>query len=184
MIRCNSFIRSALFAAAAAAGWPAWALLTAPIAGVRQALALYLVGVTALYVAGLRDGAADARGRWRRGAIALGVALGCGVLGLFTRGTAELAVALAAVLAVARSAFFYRAVPARAVAAELILVLGGLSFARFLAGPSLLSAALSIWGFFLVQSLFFLFADRRARAPERHVDPFEEAHRRALALLE
>jgi hypothetical protein len=74
--------------------------------------------------------------------------------------------------------------PRRAGAGELALLLGGLLFARFLAGPSLLSAALALWGFLLMQSFFFLVAGGRSQATARDGDPFEQAHRRALALLE
>jgi hypothetical protein len=179
MMRCNSFARSALFGAVAAAAWLPWVLVVAPLLGVWNARALYLVGVTAVYAAGLSP-----QGK-RPLPVALATFPVAAVVALVAHTTAELAIGLATILGVARSGFFYRAAPARAVATEVTLLLGGLVFARFLAGVSLTATALALWGFFLVQSLFFLVAGVRARTRSgAHPDPFEEAHRRALALLE
>jgi len=117
------------------------------------------------------------------GTIAVGlVALG---LSLVVTTIAELAIGLAVILGIARSTVLYRAAAARAVATEAVLLLGGLLFARFLAGASLLSTALALWGFLLVQSVFFLIGGVRARsAGAPHADPFEATYRRAVALLE
>lgn len=179
MMRCNTFVRSALFAAVATAGWLPWALVAGPIVGGGNARALYLVGSMALYIAGLSPQST------RRITVAMVAGLaGCG-LALVARTTAELSIGLAAVLGIARSAFLYRTAPTRAVATEVSLLVGGLLFARFLGGSSPPSTGLAIWGFLLVQSLFFLVAGRRTQSvPERHADPFEEAHRRVQALLE
>ena len=127
MIRCDGFGRSALFAAGAAVGWLAWAGAAGPIVGVWRALVLYLVAITALYVAGLPH-------RARRVVIALGVAVVALSAAACARTTTELAIALAAIVGLARSAFFYRSAPARAVLTELVLLLGGLLFARSLTG--------------------------------------------------
>jgi hypothetical protein len=178
MIRCDGFGRSALFAAGAAAGWLAWAVAAGPVVGVWRALVLYLVATTALYVAALPH-------RARRVVIVLGVAIVALSVAACAGTTAGLAIALAAIVGLARSAFFYRAAPARAVLTELLLLVGGLLFARSLAGPSVPSIALALWGFLLVQSLFFLIPGARARsAAQHHPDPFDEAHRRTEALLE
>lgn len=179
MTRCNTFARSALFAAVAAAAWLPWVLVAGPIVGVWSARALYLVAITALYIAGV----APQRTRRMTAAVVAGlVATG---LALVAHTTVELAIGLGAILGIARSGFLYRAAPARAVTTEATLLVGGLVFARFLAGASLTSTALALWGFLLVQSLFFLVAGVRVRATGgRHPDPFDEAHRRALALLE
>jgi hypothetical protein len=99
------------------------------------------------------------------------------------RDTGELAIAFAAMLGIARSACLYPAAPARAVLRELVLLVGGLLFARFLIGAAVPSTALALWGFFLVQSCFFLIAGAPQRAPVGQLDPFDEAHRRALNLL-
>jgi hypothetical protein len=188
-MRCNTFARSALFAAGAAAGWLPWALVAAPLAGVWNALTLYLVATTALYIGALLPGSAGGQPafprRPRRINIIVVAGLAAASLAGFARTPTELAVALAATLGVARSAFLYRTAPARAAATEVTLLVGGLMFARFLAGPSLASVGLALWGFLLVQSLFFLAAGMRPWPPSgRRSDPFEEAHRRAVALLE
>jgi hypothetical protein len=179
MMRCNTFARSALFAAVTAAGWLSWVLVAAPIVGIWNARALYLVALTAVYVAGVSP-----RGR-RPLPVALVTLVVAAGVALIARTTAELAIGLAAILGIARSGFLYRAAPARAAATEVALLVGGLAFARFLAAVSLPATALALWGFLLVQSLFFLVAGVRTRAVSgSHPDPFEEAQRRALALLE
>jgi hypothetical protein len=68
---------------------------------------------------------------------------------------------------------------------ETCLLAGGLGLSRFLAGPNPLQIALAIWGFFLVQSFFFLVGGVAERAEvAAGLDPFELARARALALLE
>jgi hypothetical protein len=178
VIRLDSFGRSAAFAAVAALGWMPWAIVVAPILGWPAARAVYLVGVTAVYAGGLAESPP------RRASVALVVALAGGLLALVARGTPELCIALAAALGVARSGFLHRAAPARGVAIEAVLLVGGLLFARFLVGGPL-GTALAVWGFFLLQSCFFLMGGvgGSARAG-RHPDPFEEAWARATDVLE
>ena len=177
-MRWNSFARSVLFAAIAGAAWPAFALAAAPLFGMRAALSLYGVGATAVYIAGLAPGLA-------RGlasafvAIAITVAVAA-VAG--TPGAAALGAALA--LGVARSGLIFRRRGARAIAVEILLLGGGLALARFLSGPGVLGSALAIWGFFLVQSAFFVIGGLRSHDPAVALDRFESARRRALALLE
>jgi len=178
MTRLDSFGRSAAFAAVAALVWMPWAMLTAPFLGVPAARALYLVAVAALYCGGL------AKSPPRRASTTLLVSVvGC-LLALVASGTPELCVALAATLGVVRSGLVHRTAPARAVALEAALLLGGLLFARFLAaGP--LATAFGVWGFLLVQSCFFLVGGVTARADDgRHPDAFEEACARATEVLE
>jgi hypothetical protein len=179
MIAWNSLGRATLFAALAAAAWVPWLVLVGSVLGGRTALALYLVAVTAVYVAGVGPRRAP------RVLVATGAALLGSLLAMVAHSPAELALGLGAILATARSAISYRAAPARAVVTEVALVGGGLLFARTLAGPSAFGVMLAVWGFFLVQSAFFLVGGVQAR---RHGstgrDPFEEAHARALALLE
>jgi len=177
MMRANSFLRSVLFGAVAAAGWPLWLLLAFPTLGWSMAQALYLIAVTALYIAAL------APSRPRGFAAAAVAALAGGAAALAARSFPELLVALAAILGVARSVFLLPTVPGRAVLRETVLLLGGLYVARFLVSTAAPSLSLAVWGFFLVQSLFFLFVDTpRTAAPE--IDPFDTAYRRAVALLD
>ncbi len=179
MMRCNTFARSALFAAVAALAWLPWVLVAGPLVGVWNARAVYLIVVAVLYVAGLAP-----RGP-RRASLSVVVGLVACALALVAHTTADLAIGLAVVLGVARSAFLYRAAPVRAVTMEMAFLLSGLLFARFLAGAALASTAFALWGFLLIQSFFFLLAGVCARgAAERRPDPFEEAYRRAQAMLD
>ncbi len=99
---------------------------------------------------------------------------------------AELAIGIALAVATLRSGLVFRRRSAvRALAVEGFLVAAGLLVARFLADGSPLGIALSIWGFLLVQSLFFLIggAVRRERG-SLEVDPFDRARSRLTELLE
>lgn len=178
-MRWNTFARSACFAAGAAVGSIPWLVLTSPLVGARRGLVSYLVVLAATYVAGLVP-----HGR-RRFWAALAAAVLGSALAFATHTLAELTIGLAVMLGTLRSTFLYRARTPRAVATEIVLVAAGLLFARFLAHGPFVPVALAIWGFFLLQSTFFLLggvAERPARG--RHPDPFEEAHGRALALLQ
>ncbi len=175
----NGFSRSLVFAAVAAAGWPAVWLLATPLLGTGAALSLYLTGVAAVYVFGIAP-------RPARGALAgmAALALGAAVL-VLARGPVEVAIGSALAIGAVRSGMLYRARSARAVAAEAALLAGGLALARFLAVPGPLGAALGIWGFFLVQSVFFLIGGVSERRPAAgDLDPFELARTRLAALLE
>jgi hypothetical protein len=177
--RWHTFSGGLLFAASAAAGVFPWLLVAAPIVGRFAALALYLVATLAAYLAAIAPD--RPRGvRVATAAVVAGLAFAASASSI-----AVLAVTLAAVLAVGRSVFLYVRSPARAVLVEAALFAGGLSFARFLAGGPVFAVALAVWGFFLVQSLYFLVTDARPRTiARRHPDPFEDAHARALALLD
>ena len=92
--------------------------------------------------------------------------------------------ALAVVLGVGRTACVPRSTPLRAVSTEACLLGGGLVFAQIVGGQSLRGVALSVWGFFLVQSFYACIpAGARARLAGEG-DSFEAAHARALSLLE
>ena len=178
-MRCNTFAKSAGFAALAGIGVMPWLLIAGPLLGARWALTLYLVALGALSVLacapslhrGVRAGAA--------------VAVLGGAVAATMPSLPVLVLSLAVLLATARGGFLYRRRTARAVVLEVGLIGGGLLLARFLAGPSLVAIMLAVWGFLLVQSFFFLVPGARdgARAaPQR--DPFDAAHERARALLD
>ena len=175
----NTFVRSAVFAAVAAALWFPWAIIAAPTIGSWQARAFYLIAVAAAYVAGLSPR------RARAVPLAAMLAIVGGAAAMVVASTAELSIVLETLLGVARSGVLYRASPARALATEAMLLATGLLFARFLGGFTIVSTALAIWGFLLVQSVFFLVGGVRARPLVAGVgDPFDDAHRRALVLLD
>jgi len=175
-MRCNTFARGALFAAVSAVAWLPWALVMSPIIGNWNAHALFLAGVTVAYVATMASGT-------RRLGAAIAVAVAGVLAAWMLRTPGDLVMGLAVTIAVVRSGVLYPAAHSRAVLREAVLVLAGLALARFLVGSTLLSIGLALWGFFLVQSLFFLFGGAYD-GPAGHPDPFEEAHRRALALLD
>jgi hypothetical protein len=178
MIRCDTLPRSIVFAALAAIGWVPWAMFAGPFIGAWAARALYLIGVLALYVSGLT------RAGVNRLRVPVIVAMAAGGVALVAGSTTALVIGLAVVLGVARSGFVYPAAPSRAVVREAILLGGGLLLARLLtAAPLMTSTGLALWGFLLVQSFFFLLPRERPNAMPQP-DPFEEAHRRALALLD
>jgi hypothetical protein len=179
LTKWSSFSGSVLFAALAAGGVLPWLLVARPIAGAYAALALYLVATVAAYL----GAAAPER---PRGLVATMLAAVAGVaVACVARSVTELAIGLGIVLAVGRSVFLYGRPRARAVVVESLLVGGGLLFARFLAGRSAFAIVLPLWGFFLVQSLYFVAGDVRAFGKAGgHPDPFEDARARALALLD
>ena len=181
MPRWNSFGRSAVFAAGAAAAAPVVWLGLGPVIGVADAFSLLWVATIAVYVAGIAP--APHRGLAAgAGALVLG-----GLLSIFAASAAQVALLSALALAIFRSGLLYRARPLRAIALESALGLGGLALAALAQGPGLpgpLGAAFGLWSFLLVQSTFFLVGGirRRERDPDR--DPFELARSRLLGLLE
>jgi len=175
---CNSFARSLAFAGAAAAGLLV-AVLLLPTPHLSEWMAVYLVAVAALYVAGIAPSRSSGLAA---GAVAS--VLG-GVLLLLPLDPAHTVIGTAIVVAVCRSALLYRARPLRAVLLEAVLAAGGLALARFLAVGSVGSAAFALWGYFLVQSAFFLVGGVAARGDrDDSVDPFDRARARLIALLD
>jgi hypothetical protein len=178
-MRCNTFARSAVFAALAGISVLPWLLIAGPLLGMRWALVVYLVALAFTTVMALAPSL-------RRGLSAgLSVALLGSCLAVATRTLPELVLGLAVLFGIARAVFLYRLRPTRALVVEAGLVGGGLLFARFLAGPSLVSIVLAVWGFLLIQSFFFLVGGvrPRERVASQH-DPFDAAHERARVLLD
>ena len=178
-MRWNSFARSLLFAGVAAAGYAPFALAVTPWLGAGAALAAYAVLAVAVYTAGLAS-------TLRRGVAAALVAalLGAGVLAA-TASPREVWVAAALILSFCRSGMLYRAPFTRAFLLEGLLLVAGLGLARHLMGPSTLSMILAVWGFFLVQSVFFLVQGVTEKGPSSEdLDPFERARSNALSILE
>ncbi len=174
----GTFGKSLWFAALAAGALPLWLLLARPILGTDPAIGAYFVIAAAAYLGAI----APARGR-ALVAMLVAAAVG-GFAAIVTRAPGELVLVLAVLVAVARSGFLYSCSPARGVAIEALVAGGGLLFARFLFGPTVAALILALWGFFLVQSLYFLLGGRHAPVVARHPDPFQDAYGRATALLD
>lgn len=174
-MRWDGFGGTLLFGALAAAS-----VLVAAALGLSGGLfALQLLVIACLYAVGLA--VPNARGA----RVALPAALLAGGLWLVTSSVLQAALGAALLVAVVRSVLVYRAPRLRALVAEVVLLGGGLALARGLLGPTPGSWALAVWGFFLVQSVYFwlpgLAEAVPARAPE---DAFVQARRRLLRLLE
>lgn len=175
----HGFGRTILFGGLAAAGWPAVALLLRPFATPSDALAMYLLAVASVYVAGL-----GASPRRALGAGILASVMSTAVL-VLAPGLGSVVAGAVAILAVGRVRLFQRGGTARTLAIEGATLAVGLLLARTLAGPEPVQVALALWAFFLPQSLYFLLGGlttRRDRIGD--LDPFDVAHHRAEALLE
>ncbi len=175
----NTLSGGLAFALVAALAAVPWTMVTVPILWPFTAVAAYAAAAVVLYVVWIAPSLS--RGL-RIGALA---GLLAAVSAVLAPGLSEALLAMAVILAVARSGFLYRTRPARALILEGGLVVAGLFFARTLAGSTSLGMGLGIWGFFLVQSLFFLAGgvDRR-QVEEPGGDRFDRARRQVLALLE
>ena len=178
-MRWNSFGGTLVLGVAAALGlFPAW-LVVGSVIGHMSALSLYFTAVAVVYAAGLAP--------TLRRKLALGlVAGGAGLLVLvFAHGLREVAIGAVLLVSLLRAFVLYRSRPLRSLAIELALGVGGLWLAGFLAGSGPASIALGLWGYFLVQSLFFLIGGVRERRSELdRSDPFETARTRLTALLD
>jgi len=177
-MRWNSFSGTLVFAALAALGLPAAVLVLGPGLGGQTAVSLYVVASACLYLAGCAP-----RRRWGL-AVAIPAAAAGGLILLVAPHPEQVALLSALMIAVCRSGFLYRSRPGRALLAELLLALAGLAVAHLLWGPGLIATALALWGYYLVQSVFFLIGGVQPRRPSPEGDPFELARSRLLALLE
>jgi hypothetical protein len=178
-MKWNGFGPSLGFALAAAAGWPLFAIAAGPVVGASAALSLYLVCVATVYAFGLT--ADRARGL---GAAALTGAIAAAFAAI-ARDPAVVTLGAAIGIGLARSTLLHRRGAGRAIAVEVTLLGVGLLLARFLASPGPLGIALALWGFFLVQSVFFGIGGTSERRTEiGTMDPFERAKRRAMEVLE
>ncbi|MBW2273981.1 MAG: hypothetical protein JRG96_11970 [Deltaproteobacteria bacterium] len=179
MMRWNSFAGTLVFGAVCAALLPAAWLLLGPVMGRDEAAALYLAAAGTLYAAGLAP--SPRRSIWV-GCVMGGLSL---LLLVVARDLVEVAAGMALLLAGFRCCSLHRSGGTRTLAVEAVLGLGGLALAGLLAGPGPVGIALALWGYFLVQAVFFLVAGLRVRSlrpPDE--DPFERARSRLLALLE
>lgn len=178
MIRIDKFVRSLVFAALAGLATVPYLLFAMPVVGPLRAMAMGSVLAVAVYVAAVSPNAQRAL-RYAVAALVLGgglMLLAPPIVVLFGS---------AMVLGLLRSGVVYRAKIGRAFLLETVVFLVAVGTARLLAGATVLSYGLAVWGFFLVQSAFFLFAGmhprREATSDE---DPFERARREATRLME
>jgi hypothetical protein len=179
MMRWNGLGRSLLFGACAAAAYVPFAIIATPLFGWSGSLAAYALLSAAVYLAGL--GATLRQGL----AASLLLGLGVGAVAFVAPSDRDVVLAAALALGLLRSGLLYRSRFARAVALEGALTCGGLVIAGQIFDGSVLSTALALWTFYLVQSVYFAVPGIAARrdCPDG-VDPFDSAHARALAVLD
>jgi hypothetical protein len=192
MLRWDSFGRSLAFAAFAAAGLPVAVTFGGFVFGAETAARLYLIGAASVYAIGL---GAD---RSRRVAALAFAALAGTILALLPLDLRDTAIGAAGIVAFARGVLREgglgrvsrsEAKPSevhwtRALTLEAAFGAAGLAAAGWFARGGLLATCLALWGYFLVQSGFFLIGGDAARAGELARDPFERARARLQRLLE
>jgi len=178
MLRWDGFGRSLLFAALAAGGLPVAVTFGGPLIGSAASVRCYLLLIAVCYAVGM------SAERSRR-LVAFGMAsVAAFVLAILPLGLPGTAIGAAAIIAVARSAIAQRHRTLRACAIEATLGIGSLGVASFLASGGLLALCLALWGFFLVQSAYFLIGGRAPRRDSAPRDPFERARQRLERLLD
>ncbi|HXV60549.1 MAG TPA: hypothetical protein VEK15_07645 [Vicinamibacteria bacterium] len=173
------FARSLGYGVVAALALTPFLLLIGPILGRGSAIALasvlavsgYLTVVAPSRIQGLRVGL---------------LALAAGLLLLGLAEPPSVLLGAGVLLSVFRSGFLFRSRPARALLVEGSLLGAGLVLARLLAsGGDALSLSFALWGFFLVQSLFYLVGGvSAAGSTQTAEDPFTRACREAARLME
>ena len=173
----HGLLRTLAFGLVAALGAVAWQVACSLFLSQETSLAGYaLLCACALPVALAPS--------WRAAALALALCLPLAICAAVVAPDATSALVCAALIAALGRATSYWSKPARTLALEVALFGLGLAAARICGGTSPFGAALGIWTFCLVQSLYFLFLTPKPRestaVPE---DAFDLAHRRALAVL-
>ena len=177
MPRWDRFGSSLAFAALAAAGLPVAVTFAGALFGGEAAARLYVIAAAGLYAIGLCPD------RSRRVAALAFCALVGMILALLPLGLRDTAIGAAGLVAFTRGILLPDSRNLRALAIEAVLGTAGLAVAAWFARGGLLALCLAIWGYFLVQSGYFLFGARGADAGEA-ADPFDRARVRLQRLLE
>ena len=174
----RSFGGTLAFGVAAGLGFPGFAVLSSSVLGTHTALWLWIALGAIAYSALLGH---DWPGRVTGAFVA---ALFVVPTALLTSGIAGIAMGAALAVAIARSRLCGAGQVPRTVAVEAVLAALGFAFVAALGGPGWFPISLAIWGWFLVQSLYFLLGGRSAPAPTGEIDPFDLAHDQARRILE
>jgi hypothetical protein len=191
MLRWDGFGRSLAFAAFAAALLPVAVTFAGALLGGGEAARLYLIAAAGIYAIGLCPD------RSRRVAAFACAAFAGLVLALLPLDLRDTAIGAAGIVAFARGVLLPNAGRAsrsgatpsgghrgwRAVGIEIALGAAGLATAVWFARGGLLALCLAVWGYFLVQSAYFLIGARGSAAGEAR-DPFDRACARLQRLLE
>lgn len=178
-MKIEGFASSVLFGAVAAVGVVFAQHVFSPVLGSARVEALYLAVTLVVYAASI--------GPSLRNRLGKGVVAGLGalfVLGIAS-GTPAIAIGLTIVLSLVRSGFDRESRTPRGACAEGLLGVAALSFASALHAPGWLGSAAGLWGYALVQSLYFLSPGLRTRTRDATTgDAFERAREQILMLLD
>ncbi len=178
MLRWDSFGRSLVFAALAAAGLPVAVTFAGALFGNEGAARLYLIAAAGAYTIG------SCGDRSHRVAALAFAAFAGVVLALLPLDLRATAVGAAGLVAFARCVLLPDARTLRALAIEAVLGAAGLAAAAHFARGGLLALCLAVWGYFLVQSGYYLIGGSTLRAGAAARDPFDRARARLQRLLE
>jgi hypothetical protein len=178
MMRLGNLAGSLAFAAIAGLATVAYTLIAPPLLGFTTAWLWWCLLLTAGYLVVI----APSLGRGIRIGM-LSAAIGVGIH-MLAPGSAAAMLGMTVLLGLMRSGFLFPRRLARALAVELGLGSVAGVLAGALAGPSSLSLGIAVWGFFLVQSLFFVIGGLEVGAPAVTEGAFEKAHRQAVTLME
>jgi len=180
-MRLGSLFGNLLFAAIAGLATVAYSVIAPPVLGFKGFSTAWLwwcLFLTVSYLVAI----APNLGRGLRIGILAG-AIGVGIC-LVAPGEGAALLGMTMILGLMRSGFLFPRRLARAVAVELGLAGFSGLLAGSLAGPSSLSLGIAVWGFFLVQSLFFVIGGIEVWRPGVTEDAFEKARREAMRMME
>ncbi len=178
MPRWDSFGRSLVFAALAATGLPVAVTFAGALFGGEGAARLYTIAAAGTYAVGLCPD------RSRRVAAFAFAAFAGMILALLPLDLRDTAIGAAGIVAFARGILRADARSVRIFVIEAAFGAAGLATAAWFARGGLLALCLAIWGYFLVQSGYFLIGARGPSAGEAARDPFDRARARLQRLLE
>ena len=174
---------SLVFGAAVSIGLVFMLHVFAPSIGSWNVLAFHLAACTVAYAALI--------GRVPRTSLrnAMVASIGSAAVLVLARGAhvgmGEVAIGLTCVVALVRSGLASESRRVRSLVVEAVLGGTSLVFAAWLATPGWLGSAAALWGYVLVQSLYFLIPrSRESSRGETEGDPFDRARDRLLAMLE
>ena len=116
---------------------------------------------------------------------------GAAIVVMISDGMGGIFVGFTCVLGFVRSGLEFRRGPLRGLILESVIGGAGLVFAAWLAMPGGLGDSIALWGFMLVEGLYFLIGEapskeglRRGRGGSCGRDPFERADRELSGLLD
>jgi hypothetical protein len=177
-VRRPGLTRGLVFALIAGLGAAFWMLLAAPLLGYSRAAGLYGLGLIPWYGLAVAPTA-------RRGAAAFLLGLVLALPGVLLDPRPALVFGLTPfILGIQRSAILFPRPFARAVFLELAFGALALLLAAFFFDSGVAGTTFAFWSFWLVQAGFTLAPGEPEPATDAPGDAFDDAHSRALALLE